>query len=412
MTEKWNPVDDDRRGGSNRADEPVADPRDTGDVTINIEGSGSVVDTILARSSIVAETSLDWVDVQAVAEDVLEREGYACEWCDASGGLHGEVDLLLTYQTPPYEFDDEEDALSPENLVVVCTACHDGGEVAASAPAGTPVREHVAHSLTRFERVVASNTPSLFAQRYWKHIVGLYVFFIVAGGAGGVVLRDWPPLAGAKLVATAPVWGLEWLVSSSPFVLFGAVAVVLAGYSLLEFYVPDEFIEGEYASGLYSLSLTGVILSAVAWIPSYTEAVLGIAVPSLGGEGLALVVFVQFLVAPVMGKLVWADRTRLLDRSLLARASASGEVSGESLVRVAREDDAPLAGQSFYPLVWLYLAYLSVAWFAFAVAYEGTLLSTLSPPLVLLALGMPTLVVLGYKLWRMYWFSRVRGEIR
>lgn len=266
--------------------------------------------------------------------------------------------------------------------------------------------------MSSVERFIAANTPTLVVRRYWRQILGVYALFVVLGGAAGYVLSGRDPIETARLVATAPYWGLGRLVEQSPLALFGVAAVLLAGYVLLEYYVPERFFESSYVSILWPVALTGVVLSAVIWAPAYLRAVVGVAAPALVQSPVAtLLVFTQVLVAPILTRLVWSDKTRLLDFSLLARASGEDDQSSASLLQVARDESVPLAGESFRPLLWLYLGWVSVVWFGLAVVFEDVLLASLPASVVLALIGMPTLVAVLYLGWRTIQFARASARM-
>ena len=257
------------------------------------------------------------------------------------------------------------------------------------------------------ERFVAANTPSLVLRRYWRQVLGAYALFVVFGGTAGYVLGGRDPIETARLVATAPYWGLGRLVEQSPLALFAVAAVLLAGYVLLEYYIPERFFEGSYVSMMWPLTLTGIVLTALVWAPAYLEVVVGVAAPALvQSPVVTLLVFTQAFVAPILTRLVWSDKTRLLDLSLLTRASEAGDQSSASLLQVARNESVPLAGESFRPLLWLYLGWVSVVWFGLAVVFEDVLLATLPASVVLALIGMPTLVAVLYLGWRTVHFAR------
>jgi hypothetical protein len=263
--------------------------------------------------------------------------------------------------------------------------------------------------LSGVERFISANTPSLLLRRYWRHLVGIYFVSVILGGVAGYVLNGETAVTTARLVATVPYWGLGWFVEQSPVTLFGVAAVLLAGYALLEYYTPERFFEGSYVSMVWPLMLTGIVLSAIVWAPAYLKAVVGVSVPSIvASPSAALLVLMQVLVGPILIRLVWSDKTRLLDRSLHARAEEAGDVSSMGLLRVARDRSIPLTGESFRPVVWLYLGWLSVISFGIAIVFEDVLLASLPTSVALILIGMPTVVSLGYLMWRTLFFARTR----
>jgi len=272
--------------------------------------------------------------------------------------------------------------------------------------------EQSAGRMSSVERIIAANTPSLFLRRYWRQILGMYVLLVALGGGAGYALDGWSIVETTRLVATAPYWGLGWLVEQSPLTLFGVAAVLLAGYALLEYYVPERFFEGSYVSMVWPLALTGIALSAIVWTPAYLRAVVGVTAPALVQSPVAAVlVFAQPFVAPILTRLVWSDKTRLLDRSLLAHASEAGDQPSTSLLQVARDESIPLAGESFRPIVWLYLGWFSVISFGVAVVFEDVLLTTLPASVALIVIGMPTLVAVLYLGWRTIHFARASAAM-
>lgn len=269
--------------------------------------------------------------------------------------------------------------------------------------------EQTLRPLSSVERVIAANTPSLFLRRYWRQIFGTYILLVALGGAAGYVFSGEDAITTARLVATAPYWGLGWFVEKSPLTLFGVAAVLLAGYALLEFYTPERFFEGSYVSMVWPLALTTIVLSSIVWAPAYLEAVVGVTVPIIvASPSAALLVFAQVLVGPILSRLVWSDKTRFLDRSSHARAEEAGDVSSAGLLRVTRDESIPLTGESFRPLVWLYLGWLSVVCFTIAVGFEDVLVTSLPTLTVLAIIGMPTVVAIGYMIWRTFFFVQAR----
>jgi len=264
-------------------------------------------------------------------------------------------------------------------------------------------------SLSGVERFISANTPSLFLRRYWRHLVGIYFVSVILGGVAGYVLNGETAITTARLVATIPYWGLGWFVEQSPLTLFGVAAVLLVGYALLEYYTPERFFEASYVSMIWPLALTTTVLSSIVWAPAYLKAVVGVSIPSIvASPSGALLMLTQVLVAPILSRLVWSDKTRLLDRSLHARAEEVGEVSSATLLRVARDESIPLAGESFRPVVWLYLGWLSVISFGIAIVFEDVLLVSLPTSVALILIGMPTVVAIGYMAWRTFFFVQAR----
>jgi hypothetical protein len=78
------------------------------------------------------------------------------------------------------------------------------------------------------------------------------------------------------------------------------------------------------------------------------------------------------------------------------------------LLRVARDESIPLAGESFRPVLWLYLGWFSVISFGIAIVFEDVLLASLPTSVALILIGMPTVVSLGYLMWRTLFFARTR----
>lgn len=369
------------------------------------------VERVIAQSRSLAESSLPDSLTYDRAEDALRRDDFRCQQCGSSGWSDGDATLILTYDVPPKRLPPEADPAEVDNLTTVCESCAsqmDSIEPIASIPSMESRREHMADSISGFDKFVANHNPKQFVRRAFGDLVVAYIAAVVFGGIiGQVVLGS--AGEGAVMAAQLPLLAAVWLPQNYPLVglvvYFGLLYPV---WFLLSEHKPFAHYRAVYSKRQLNYAIvllaavTGVLLFPY-WLMDYTSLSppLPLGSPESGNTMLYLGVFagIQLLIGRVLTRLARADKTETM-----LRAFMQAELSDYHIKKELTPSD--LEGADYYPLVWMFFGRVAIL----LLIYSAVFLSSSyvwADEIGLITSSAPTVVAIGYIVWRRYQFSSI-----
>lgn len=393
----------------------------------------------------VSEYNVDFSNInvsqlQDESQKSLDAHDYSCSNCGKSGGIGGDEELLLVLENDFERFDDKNDAIVKENLTPVCKECFEDdsdSQPISSAPTETSTSDRVKYSIQGFEKLVAENTPSILFKTYGEFI--LYLFIIASVGVLGYGYTETQDPVGYYLEIVSQVLEtVSSVLSEYTIIFFLLIPVVMAFYTLFEYYEPDHEFQPDYRSGFSLGGLTVpllvhpilLVVSNIGYLSvrfnvlsdfvDIEPAVATMIAVSCYGLSLLLIVTLP----SVFKRLVKVDKSMLMTRSLVSKAGhialnyddivftetndRKPKLRYDYIYELFAKEDVRLGGEYYSPVLWIWLINTSVI-----LTLAAELLVNYIPIILVAILPFTPIVIIGsYLIYRYLKFKKVAKELK
>lgn len=228
-----------------------------------------IVDSIIHKTYHKSSSNIfHGLSKNKVREEVrktLEEDNYKCSKCH---NTHTDEQLILIFDRPKEAFNQDIDAVSSDNMSIVCEECldtYDDVTIGFSVENTTKTKlgDRLVSTIERFEIFTQNNTPSMFIRKN----MGIFLLALVTVSIGTMLYGHF----------TSSVDGLTYYVNSIG-TLFGIIDTIVVEYTiltfiflfivtllyvLLEHYQPEWYVDDKFHT---DLTLFGITIEYIHFI--------------------------------------------------------------------------------------------------------------------------------------------------